>query len=66
MQIYGNTPLMRPILHRDETLQKLESKLDRPEGYTPRGLYLHPVWDFLHDDERFNELVRPKNLKEAG
>ena len=51
--------------YRDEALQKLETNLDRPEGYTRWELYLHPAWDFFRDDERFNELIRPKNLGET-
>jgi hypothetical protein len=24
-----------------------------------------PIWDFMRDDERFNELVRPPNLEQS-
>jgi TolB-like protein/Flp pilus assembly protein TadD len=51
--------------HRDEALLEIERLLSIP-GYLNRWLlYLHPDWDFFRDDERFNELVRPLNLKEG-
>jgi len=50
---------------RDEALKRLADSVDKPEGLTRWELYLSPAWDFFRDDERFNELVRPLNLKEA-
>lgn len=50
---------------RDTALQQLKATLDQPAGFSRWGLYLHPAWDFFRDDERFNELIRPKNLGET-
>jgi tetratricopeptide (TPR) repeat protein len=51
---------------RDEALERLAVNLDKAEGFTRWQLYLDPQWDFFRDDDRFNELVRPLNLKETG
>lgn len=52
---------------RDEALRRLANTEGQVEGLMTRWeLYLDPVWDFFRDDERFNELSRPLNLKEAG
>jgi TolB-like protein len=51
---------------RDEALERLTSNIDRPEGLTRWGLYFDPQWDFFRDDERFNALATPTNLKESG
>ena len=51
--------------NRDEALLEIERLLSIP-GYMSRWiLYLDPAWDFFRDDERFNELIRPPNLKES-
>jgi len=50
---------------RDEALAEIERLLNTPSGLDRQMVYLHPDWDFFRDDERFNELVRPANLKEA-
>ncbi len=50
---------------REEALVEIERLLDIPAGLNRWSLYLDPRWDFFRDDERFNELVRPLNLKEA-
>jgi len=51
---------------RDEALKRLADSVDKPEGLTRWDLYLSPAWDFFRDDERFNELAKPLNLKEAA
>lgn len=51
---------------RDEALSEIERLLSIPSGLNRWELYLDPGWDFLRDDERFNELIRPPNLKEGG
>ena len=50
---------------RDESLAEIQRLLAHPLGYSRWSLYLDPQWDFFRDDERFNELARPLNLKEA-
>jgi TolB-like protein/tetratricopeptide (TPR) repeat protein len=49
---------------RDEALERLADSTDGIQGFTRWELYLDPAWDFFRDDERFNELIRPPNLKE--
>ena len=51
--------------HRDEALMEIERLLSIPNGANRWYLYLDPHWDFFRDDKRFNELIRPLNLKEA-
>jgi len=51
--------------NRDEALVEIERLLSIPGQIDRWLLYLDPAWDFFRDDERFNELVRPLNLKEA-
>lgn len=48
---------------RDQALALLPRVLDQPGGFTRWELYLSPLWDFMRDDERFNEMIRPNNLK---
>ena len=50
---------------REEALERLNSSLDKTGGESRWELYLDPQWNFFRDNERFNELVRPLNLKEA-
>lgn len=50
----------------DEALAEIERLLSTPAGMNRWDLYLNPIWDFFRDDERFNELIRPRNLKEAA
>jgi len=50
---------------RDEALAEIERLLQHPTGFSPWILYLDPRWDFFRDDERFNDLIRPLNLKES-
>ncbi len=50
---------------RDEALAEIERLLNTPAGMDRWDLYLNPLWDFFRDDERFNELTKPLNLKEA-
>jgi TolB-like protein/tetratricopeptide (TPR) repeat protein len=50
---------------RDEALERLADSTDGIQGFTRWELYLDPAWDFFRDDERFNELIRPPNLKES-
>jgi tetratricopeptide (TPR) repeat protein len=51
---------------RDAALAEIERLLNTPAGMVRWDLYLSPQWDFFRDDERFNDLIRPLNLKEAG
>ena len=61
-----NIYILALIGHREEALQELQRLIDTPGSYLTRWeLYLDPRWDFFRDNERFNELVQPKNLKEA-
>ena len=48
---------------RDQALALLPRVLDQPGGITRWELYLSPFWDFMRDDERFNEMIQPHNLK---
>ena len=50
----------------EESLAEIERLLNIPAGLNRWDLYLNPEWDFFRDDERFNELARPPNLKENG
>jgi hypothetical protein len=49
--------------NRDEALLEIERLLSIPSPMDRWTLYLDPMWDFFRDDERFNQLVRPLNLK---
>jgi len=50
---------------REEALAEIERLIDTPGSYLSRwSLTLDPRWDFFRDDERFNELAKPKNLRE--
>jgi TolB-like protein len=51
---------------RDEALAEIERLLQHPTGFSRWMLYLDPRWDFFRDDERFNELIRPLDLKESN
>ncbi|NOR18694.1 MAG: hypothetical protein GQ538_01230, partial [Xanthomonadales bacterium] len=59
-----NTQVLAMAGNRDEALAEIERLLQHPTGFSPWMLYLDPRWDFFRDDERFNDLVRPLNLKE--
>ncbi len=50
---------------RDEALAMLPMLLEIPTGFDKWSLYLDPRWDFMRDDERFNELIRPDNLEQS-
>jgi len=50
---------------RDVALAMLPMLLEMPNGFYKWELYLDPRWDFMRDDERFNELVRPDNLDQS-
>jgi hypothetical protein len=50
---------------REEALVEIDRLLKHPTGFTRWKLYLDPRWDFFRDDERFNDLIRPLNLKET-
>ncbi len=60
----GQTVVMARAGQRDKALERLAENIDGPEGFSRWELYLGPGWDFFRDDERFNELVRPLNLRE--
>jgi tetratricopeptide (TPR) repeat protein len=49
----------------DEALSMLKSLMKRPNGVVKWELYLDPIWDFFRDDERFNELIKPKNFDKS-
>jgi len=51
---------------RDEALDRLAKTINTIGGESRWELYLNPQWDFFRDDEHFNELVRPLNLKEVS
>ena len=51
--------------HRDEALAEIARLLDTPAGLIHWQVYFDPTWDFFRDDERFNELIRPKNFDEV-
>jgi tetratricopeptide (TPR) repeat protein len=53
------------IGRRDEALAMLPMLLEIPTGFEKWWLYLDPRWDFMRDDERFNELIRPDNLEQS-
>jgi TolB-like protein/cytochrome c-type biogenesis protein CcmH/NrfG len=50
---------------REQCLAEVERLLNFPTGFTRWQLYLDPRWDFMRDDERFNELVRPLDLEDS-
>jgi len=50
---------------RDEALACLPKVIDQPGGPLRWELYLDPTWDFMRDDERFNELIRPDNFEQS-
>jgi tetratricopeptide (TPR) repeat protein len=50
----------------DEALSEIERLLSIPSGLNRWELYLDPGWDFMRDDERFNELIRPPNLEDTA
>jgi tetratricopeptide (TPR) repeat protein len=58
------TAILAMAGRRDEALVEIERLLEVPAGMNRWELYLSPEWDFFRDDERFNELVRPLNLRE--
>lgn len=63
---HRHTLILARAGHRDEALERLAENIDGIEGLTRWELYLNPEWDFFRDDERFNELARPLNLKEGS
>lgn len=51
---------------RQRALELLHMLLNEvPSNQNRWELYLDPRWDFMRDDERFNELIRPDNLDES-
>ena len=51
---------------RDEAIAEIARLLEHPTGFSRWMLYLDPRWDFFRDDERFNTLIRPLDLKGTG
>ena len=50
----------------DQALAEIERLLDTPGSYLSRWmLTLDPRWDFMRDDERFNELIKPEDITKA-
>ena len=70
--IFGNTIAQTHTLilaragKRDDALERLTINIDGKEGINRWQLYFDPQWDFFRDDERFNALAIPTNLKESG
>ena len=50
----------------DEALQLLEKLLSLPSYHKRWYFYLDPRWDFLRDDERFNQLIKPHNFEASA
>ena len=46
---------------REQALDLIEALLDQPSGMSRWDLKLNPQWDFMRDNERFNELARPRS-----
>jgi len=64
--IYVATVLVKVLAmsgERDRALELLAKIIDRPAMVSRWELYLDPRWDFFRDDERFNNLIRPRNLE---
>ena len=57
------TRLLAVAGRRDQALERIRERLERPEGFTRWELYLDPGWDFFRDDPRFNDLVRPEGVE---
>ena len=51
---------------REEALAEIERLLNSPYRLNRWWLYLDPRWDYFRDDERFNDLIRPEGVGEAG
>jgi TolB-like protein/Tfp pilus assembly protein PilF len=49
---------------RDRALELIAKLIDLPAGFVRWEMYLDPRWDFMRDDERFNELIRPHDLEQ--
>ncbi len=62
----NHTLLLARAGQREEALERLTNSVDGLGSFTRWELYLDPAWDFFRDDERFNELAKPLNLKETG
>ncbi len=50
---------------RDRALEMMAQLIDEPAGFARWELYLDPRWDFIRDDDRFNDLIRPDNLEQS-
>jgi TolB-like protein/Flp pilus assembly protein TadD len=65
--IHGTRARMLAIVgQREQALVEIERLLDTPASYLSRWmLTLDPRWDFMRDDERLDDLIRPIALKES-
>jgi len=50
---------------RDRALEIMSKMIGKPAGFVRWELYLDPRWDFFRDDDRFNDLIRPRNLEQS-
>ena len=62
----NQTWVMAMAGQRDEALERIATSIGQPNGLIPMALHKDPNWDFFRDDERFNKLIKPANLKEAS
>jgi len=58
-----NAQVLAMAGRREEALAEIERLLQHPTPFNRWMLYLDPRWDFFRDDERFNELIQPLDLK---
>ncbi len=61
-----NAQILAMAGRHDEALAEIKRLLEHPTGFNRWILYLDPRWDFFRDDERFNELIRPLELKDPS
>jgi len=58
--------LLAIVGQREQALVEIERLLDTPASYLSRWmLTLDPRWDFMRDDARFNELIKPEGYTKA-
>ena len=58
--------LLAIVGQREQALVEIQRLLDTPGSYLSRWmLTLDPRWDFMRDDERFNELIKPEGVAKA-
>jgi len=58
--------LLAIVGQREQALVEIERLLDTPASYLSLWmLTLDPRWDFMRDDDRFNELIKPDGIAKA-